>query len=174
MLKKLDRIFVITNLTVIGSMMFTMFALVFINVITRYFFGFSLNWAEELSRFLMISICFIGAGLGIREGRHVAIEFIVGLIPSKTIQKAIRIFNALIIIAFMIALTYLGLLYVESQLDQKSAVLRWNMGYIYLIIPIGALVFIMNLIATIKDYIEIQSIEDFEEKDNAVTEGREM
>lgn len=161
MIKKFDRFLVKSNYVVIGLTLFFMFIFVFINVITRYVFNFSINWAEELSRFLMIATCFLGIGIGMREGRHVAIEVFINLIPNQTIRRVIRLINGLIIIAFMITLTYLGFLYAATQFEAKSAVLRWGMGYIYLFVPIGALAFVMHLVLTIKDFMETESIEAY-------------
>ena len=73
-LRRLERAFVRLNQGLVMLMMMAMAALVFTNVVTRYLFGFSLNWAEEASRYLMIWVAYLGAGLAMREGRHVAIE----------------------------------------------------------------------------------------------------
>lgn len=174
MLHKLDKAFVTINRGVLGLMMFLMFIFVFTNVITRYVFGFSLNWAEELARFLMISICFIGAGLALREGRHVAIEIILNIIPSEKIRIGIKVFNAIIILAFMLLLVYLGFAYADSQMAQRSAVMRWSMGYIYWIIPIGSLIFITHLIAILKDFISTTMIEEQIQTEMENTDRREQ
>ena len=160
MLIKIEKLFVNINKVLIGIMMFLMFSFVFTNVITRYLFGFSINWSEELSRFLMIAICFIGSGLAMREKRHVAIELFVEFIPSDSVKRIIRIINGLIILAFMGLLAYLGMEYAGTQMAQKTTILRWNMGYIYWMIPIGAVVFILHLVTTFKDYIEPRDLEE--------------
>jgi hypothetical protein len=82
-LRRLERAFVWLNQGLVMLMMMAMAALVFTNVVTRYLFGFSLNWAEETSRYLMIWVAYLGAGLAMREGRHVAIEYLQGLLPPR-------------------------------------------------------------------------------------------
>ena len=64
------------NRAVVFAMMAVMTTLVFINVIARYLFNFSIIWAEEISQYLMIWIAYLGAGLALREGRHVALELL--------------------------------------------------------------------------------------------------
>ncbi len=89
MLRRAEQVFVRANQAFIGAMMVTMFALVFTNVVTRYGFGFSIAWAEEVSGFLMIWITYIGAGLALRQGRHVAIELFQDMLPPR-MCRAVR------------------------------------------------------------------------------------
>ncbi len=48
--------------------------IVFVNVVLRYTTGDSIVWAEEVARHLMIWVTFLGAGLVLRFGGHVAID----------------------------------------------------------------------------------------------------
>ncbi|MFS0688752.1 TRAP transporter small permease [Sporosarcina sp. 179-K 8C2 HS] len=165
MIQKLDSLFQKINSMLIGIMMGLMFIIVFVNVITRYIFSYSFSWMEELSRILMIGICLIGAGLALREHRHVSIELVIDLIKNEKLNKLLRTINALIIIGFMGLLAYLGFMYSLGTMGQKSLVLRWNMGIVYLLIPVGAVVFIMHLLLMFKDIIKPSSIEDFPEQE---------
>lgn len=162
LIQKMDEIFLKINKFIIGSMMGSMFIMVLANVVTRYLFGNSLVWIEEVSRILMIAICFIGAGLALREGRHVAIEFVIDLIKNEKLNKTIRAINGVIILAFMGFLAYLGFMYSLETMGQESTVLRWDMGLVYLLIPIGAITFMMHLILMFKDFISPESMEEEE------------
>ena len=82
MLAKLEHLFLRTNQVSIGIMMGIMFILVFVNVVTRYIFGFSFATTEEISTFLMIWITYIGAGLALREGRLAAIDLFQDMIEG--------------------------------------------------------------------------------------------
>ena len=65
-----ERWLVTANKGVVFFMMAVMTTLVFVNVVARYMFNYSIIWAEEISQYLMIWIAFLGAGLALREGRH--------------------------------------------------------------------------------------------------------
>lgn len=160
MLKKLEKGLVRINQIVLGLMVFAMFLLVFTNVVTRYVFSYSINWAEELARYLMVWTAFLGAGLGMREGQHVAIEILHDYLP-KPLRGYVKAFVGLVIIGFMGILVYLGAQYALVSWDQNSPVLRWPMGIIYLAIPIGASLFILHLVFVFKEYMQRDSIEDF-------------
>lgn len=149
------------NRAVIVLMMMAMAGLVFVNVISRYLFNNSLNWSEEVSRYLMIWITYLGAGLAMREGQHVAIEFVQGLLPPRLLPWW-RAAVGLIILGFLAVLTVVGFQFAEFAVGQRTPVLGWSKGTIYLAVPIGALVFALHLIAMFRGYINKGVIPDEE------------
>ncbi|WP_108669993.1 TRAP transporter small permease [Peribacillus acanthi] len=164
MIKRLEQGFIKVNHFALGLMMFGMFVLVFTNIITRYFFSYSINWAEELARYLMVWTAFLGAGLGMREGRHVAIEVLHDYLP-KQVRPFLRAFVGLIIITFMAILAYIGYKYASVTMVQQSPVLRWPIGLVYMVIPIGAIIFILQFITVFRDYMEQPAIDTVSDTD---------
>ncbi len=142
------------NKAVLVAFLFLMFVLVFVNVVTRYVLKFSLNWAEELSRYLMIWSAYLGMGLAMRENRHVAIEMLQDLLPMPA-RRALRAFNGLLLIAFMAVLTYLGIRYSAFAWSHETAAMQWSLGMVYLAVPIGALLFILYMVTILRDYINM-------------------
>jgi len=133
--------------------MVTMFALVFTNVVTRYGFGFSINWAEEVSRFLMIWVTFLGAGLALREGRHVAIELLqelLGAADMRWMRRAI----AVLLIAFFCALVYLGSQFSAFGWDKETMVTQIPRGIPYLAIPIGMAFLAVHFLLTFHGFVD--------------------
>jgi len=59
--RRFERYLVAANRAIIFVMMALMATLVFVNVVTRYGFNFSIIWAEEVSQYLMIWIAYLGA-----------------------------------------------------------------------------------------------------------------
>jgi TRAP-type transport system small permease protein len=151
-LQRLERGFVLLNQGVVMLMMMAMAGLVFTNVVTRYAFGFSLNWAEESSRYLMIWVTYLGAGLAMREGRHVAIEYLQGLLPERLAPYA-RGVVALLILAFMGTLGVLGVQIAQFAWRQRTPVLGLPQGFVYLAIPIGAGLFVVHFLIVLRSYL---------------------
>lgn len=54
---------------------------VFAQFFFRYFLNMPLGWTEELARYLMISIAFLGLPVVTRRGEHIAIDMFVGVVP---------------------------------------------------------------------------------------------
>jgi TRAP-type C4-dicarboxylate transport system permease small subunit len=152
MLLHAERIFVRINEALVVLLMMAMTSLVLLNVVTRYGFSFSVTWAEELSRFLMIWVTYLGAGLALRAGNHVAFEYIQSLLPRPA-RIAVRALIAVGILTFLALLTYYGWEFSQLTMRQRSAVLGWPRGYIGLAIPIGAVVFGMHLLMAIRQFV---------------------
>jgi len=153
LLAKLEHIFLRTNQALIGIMMGVMFILVFINVVTRYIFGFSFATTEEVSTFLMIWITYIGAGLALREGRLAAIDLFQDMIPPKTRRFFRALLGAAILLFFGI-LAYYGAGMVKFGWSQETWATQIPRGIPYLAVPIGAVVFGLHLILMFREWID--------------------
>lgn len=152
LLRGSERLLVVANQVVIVVLMMLMAGLVFANVITRYVFGFSLNWSEEIARYAMVWVTYLGAGLAMREGQHVAIEFLQSLLP-RAWQPYARSIVWLVILAFLVVFTIAGFQFSTFAWRQRSPVMGWRMGAVYLTIPIGTLLFALHLIIGVRDFI---------------------
>ena len=148
-----ERVVVTVNRWIIIAMMAAMTVLVFMNVICRYIFNFSIIWAEEVSQYLMVWVAFLGAGLALRQGRHVAIEFLQDLLPS-TARRITRHLVALLLILFMGILIVLGFQFAHFAWDQETPALNIPLGIPYLAVPIGALLMMIHLFFLYRAYIE--------------------
>jgi TRAP-type C4-dicarboxylate transport system permease small subunit len=140
------------NAWVLVAMMAAMVALVFGNVVARYAFNFSLIWAEELSQYLMVWVTFLGAGLALRQGRHVAVELVQDAAPAA-IGRALRLVVLLLVAAFLIVLAVLGFQFVSFAWGQETPVLNISFGIPYLAVPIGAVLFLAHLALMRGDFV---------------------
>ena len=156
-----ERAFVAANRVLIVAMMAAMVALVFANVVARYFLSTSIVWAEELSQYLMVWIAFLGAGLALREGRHVSVDLLQDALSPRA-RTGLRWIIALIVLAFMATLTVLGFRFAEFAWDLETPVMQARLGIVYLAVPVGALVFVIHLLFIWRDYVAKR----FEEPEN--------
>ena len=122
-----ERILLAANRGLIVGMMAAMVALVFANVVSRYVFNYSIIWAEELSQYLMVWITFLGAGLAMREGRHVSVQMLQDALPPRLVRGA-RISVEFIILGFLAALVVLGVMFVRFAWDQETPVMNIPTG----------------------------------------------
>ncbi|MFT6047791.1 MAG: TRAP-type C4-dicarboxylate transport system permease small subunit [Arenicella sp.] len=124
------------------------------NAAGRYFFGHSLYFSEELNRFLIIAITFIGLAYAVRLGRNIRMTALYDLLSVKG-KKIATMIIAVTTAALMFYLTYLALIYVVEikQLNRHSPSLQFPVYIVYSIIPVGffmaglqyLLSFLMNL-----------------------------
>jgi TRAP-type transport system small permease protein len=147
-----ERALVAANRAVLVVLMAAMAVLVFANVIGRYVFNHSFVWAEELSRYMMVWVGFLGAGLVLRLGAHIAVEVFQDLLPRRAAQ-ALRVAVVVLLAVTFAAMAWLGVAYVRFAWGQETPVLNWNFGLIYLAIPIGAVLLLVHLAFIAAGYV---------------------
>lgn len=116
-------------------------------VILRYVFNESLSWAEELVRYVVVWMSFLGAGMGIARGAHIVMGLAVGVLPVRFAAWAVRAghVGALVFSVFLFVaggshvLTVMGF-------GQVSSAMRAPMWIVYLCLPIGAVLFFVRLV----------------------------
>ncbi len=150
---RFERYLVTVNRAIIFLMMAVMSTLVFVNVVTRYIFNFSIIWAEEVSQYLMIWIAYLGAGLALREGRHVALEMLHDRLPAPLSRK-VRMLIGGLVLAFLGAVTVLGFQFAIFVWNQETPVLNISLGIPSLAIPIGSLLFAVHLVLIFRGYAD--------------------
>jgi TRAP-type C4-dicarboxylate transport system permease small subunit len=86
---------------------------------------------------------FLVAGLTIRHGAHLGVDFLTARLSSRA-RRAVRLVNCALILAFSGLLLVYGVRLASENRGQYSAALEWSMGVIYLCIPIGAALMIVE------------------------------
>jgi TRAP-type C4-dicarboxylate transport system permease small subunit len=162
--KQLEKYFLATNRWALILMLAVMAVIIFTNVCLRYLTNQSIEWAEEVSRHLMIWMTFIGCGPVLRYGGHIAVENLQDVLP-KSVAVAMRIVIALLLLAFFAFFVWFGIDYAERTQYQQTAATQISFAYIYLALPIGMGMSIIHLLLIARDYIlrrEFASDEHFD------------
>lgn len=158
--------FVWANRFLIGLFMVVMAGLVFTNVVLRYAFGFSIGWAEEVSRYLMISVAFLGAGLALRQGSLIAVDLLQDALPAKA-ARALRMVIVAIAFAFLMVVIYYGFAYALQFWNNRTPVLRISQGIPYLAVPIGGIFMAVHLLLGLREFMQRDwlAVEQLDEDD---------
>ncbi|MCJ8141800.1 TRAP transporter small permease [Ancylobacter sp. A5.8] len=145
---KLDRLIHIILLWAIGALIFAMMGVTFTQVIARYALANSLSWSEELGRYIFVWITFLGMAAAFQSKAHIALDFLVSLLPSKS-SHALSILNTLLIAVVGLALVVGGISLMKFGMNQRSAALGIPMYCVYVVIPFsGAMLFYFALRAS--------------------------
>lgn len=115
------------------------FIIVCVGVFFRYVLNNSLVWTEEIAKFAMVWLAFIGSPVAMERGGHVAIEII-----SSRAKGWFRLFLIFLIqVTIITSLTLLlwkGVALAVKAIPQHSTAVRWlSMIWVYLSVPVGAL-----------------------------------
>ena len=133
-------------------MLAAMAFIIFANVVLRYTTSQSIEWAEEVARYLMVWLTFIGAGPVLRYGGHIAVENLQDALPKKA-AILVRIFIAILIFGFFAFMIYYGALYVERAHFQMTPTTQISMGWVYASIPVGGVILLINWLFIVRDYV---------------------
>lgn len=121
-------------------------AVVFAQVIARYVGGSSIRWADELSRFAFVWLVYLGGSITIREGRNVCFDLLLESRKGKSWQVMFTIV-CLASAAFLVIMTYLGVLVCQTQMTESSPIMQWPMAVVCAAIPIGGVLMFFEQIS---------------------------
>jgi TRAP-type C4-dicarboxylate transport system permease small subunit len=69
--------------TFISILLSVMILIAFLQIVLRNLFATGLSWGDPLVRNLVLWVGFIGAALATREGKHISIDVMSQLVPSR-------------------------------------------------------------------------------------------
>lgn len=134
----------------LAGLLIVLAVLVVLQVSTRFIINIPLSWTEELAKYLMIYIVFLGSGLAFRTNQHIAIDFLLQVSSPKTREKLEKIILWISAI-FCIALAYYGAHLTYLVIGQSTPTLQYSMAWAYAAIPVGSLLMFFNVIAALID-----------------------
>ena len=151
MLSTFDRVLIRSNRWAVILILAAMSIMVFANVALRFLTDHSILWVEEVSRYLMIWLTFIGAGNVLRYGGHIGIDTLQTRWPDAApVARAIIFVLLFVFFAFMI---WLGTRYAMLTWGQTTPVMQIPVGAVYLAMPIGFALLIVHLLLMAVPYV---------------------
>ena len=152
-MKKISRCLDIYEKTVGTIVLLIMLALVTYQVLARFIFGSALRWSEELARYCMLYISFIGIGAGIKLHKHVGVEVLDSLLKENA-KKAGKYLVAILTLIILVVFTYYSAMVTIriGASGQLSPAARIPMWIPYVTIPVG---FLGGIIRQIEEIIKI-------------------
>ena len=124
--------------TFVTIALLTMLLLVFYQVIARFIFGSQLRWSEELARYIMLYISFVGIGAGIKYHKHVGVDLFGAVLKPKGKQILMLVIAVLTSVILVIFTYYTGLVSVRiMKSGQVSPAAHIPMWIPYATLPLG-------------------------------------
>ena len=163
-MKTFERYFLAANRWALIGLLAAMAVIIFTNVALRYLTSQSLEWAEEVSRHMMIWLTFLGAGPVLRYGGHIAVENLQDAFPAP-VGVAIRAAVAALLFAFFGFMVWYGWLYMERTKFQLTAATQIPFSWIYSAMLIGGVLLIVHFLLIVRGYVlrrEFASDEHFD------------
>ncbi|AUH64222.1 TRAP transporter small permease [Paracoccus zhejiangensis] len=111
--------------------------LLFVQIVARQIFGFSITWIEELSVILFVWFAYFGASYAARMAAHNRVSFHLNMMP-RTRARIVEAIGDAFWIAFNVVFIWQSIAFI-SRLKPfvKAQTLGWEMRYVYLALPIA-------------------------------------
>jgi TRAP-type C4-dicarboxylate transport system permease small subunit len=114
--------------------------------ITYRLLGNSLSWAEELSRWLLIGIAFVGASVVLKRGSHVGVVFFLKCLKSEALKKYITVIANLLVLASLVYFFWFGLMAALGSFRQMGGIIQVPMAYVKFNLPLGCFFMIVHML----------------------------
>jgi C4-dicarboxylate transporter, DctQ subunit len=127
----------------------------FVNVVLRYGFNYTLGWSEELVREVIIYTTFIGLGVAIKNRSMIKIDAVVQLVPK--LKMPLVYFSNVVTIIFALMMMYYGskMAAMQAATHQTTIIMDIPLVYLYAIIPVtGVTMFCRTIQIMYQDYHE--------------------
>ncbi|WP_044748172.1 TRAP transporter small permease [Bacillus alveayuensis] len=135
------------------TILLTMMTIIlFIQVLGRYITQSGLPWTEELAKYGMIWMVFIGAAVATKDASHIKVSLIEEKFPSSS--KWLTPIQNLISLVFLAIIAKFGWDALSILSGQQSANLRFPMSIFYFVIPLASAIMILHLLVQFKKKTE--------------------
>jgi len=112
-------------------------------------------WSEEMARFILIWMVFLGIGVGVKNDAHFSMDVLPPLL-GKRWGWVVRLFNDLCMGLVLVLLILAGLRFSYFGLFQNSPNMEILMAWVFIAIPVGGVLALLYLIERIR-----QRLNDF-------------
>lgn len=121
----------------------------FVNVVLRYGFNYSLAWSEELVREVIIYTTFIGCSAAVKNRSMIKIDASVQLLPK--LKMPLTYFSNFVTMIFAGLMMYYGLMMMMLQYrtHQKTIIMEIPLVILYAILPLMGVMMLIRSIQVI-------------------------
>lgn len=135
------------------------FCVVFLGVIMRVI-GSTFSWSEEIARWLLVGITYIGASLALKRQQHVGVALVIRAVPRTWCRIAV----ILIDIAIMVFIYYgfrTSLATALQSAKQYGDIIKLPMMYVKLNLPVGFLFMFIHMVYFLLGAFKAEDPQDF-------------
>ncbi|HVK31068.1 MAG TPA: TRAP transporter small permease [Burkholderiaceae bacterium] len=113
----------------LGGVVFTQF-------FTRYFLNDSASWTEEIARYLLIGVVFVGASIGVAKNNHIQVDLLYRYLPQKA-GRVMAIAVDAIRIAFYASMSVFTVQMMQKMGAYQMTIIDLPMNIVYSVVLFG-------------------------------------
>lgn len=111
--------------------------IVFLQFFTRYVLNNSLAWTEEIARYGLMWVVFIGGAMVTRRNSHIAVELLSNVMKPGPTRQALLAAVDIVKLAFIAFLAYISVTITERMGIQRMTVFDLSMSWVYAGVSLG-------------------------------------
>lgn len=105
--------------------------IVFLQFFTRYVMNDSLSWTEEIARYGLMWLVFIGGAVVTRKNSHIAVELLSNVMKPSPLRTALLAGVDIVKLVFMGLLAWFSVTIIERMHYQRMTVFDLPMSWVY-------------------------------------------
>jgi TRAP-type C4-dicarboxylate transport system permease small subunit len=127
------------------ALFWVMAAVVFYQVFTRYVMDDPAGWTEEIARYFLVAVVFVGAAMSVRKNNHIQVDYFYRLMP-KAVGRVLSTTVDVVRCLFLGYATWLTWQLLQRIGNQPMAVIDLPVGWVFSAMLFGfVLMFLRSL-----------------------------
>lgn len=118
------------------ALFWTLCGVIFLQFFTRYVMNDSYAWTEEMARYLLIGVVFVGSSMCVRQNRHIQVDVLYRFLP-RLAGRALATLIDLIRISFLGYAVWLTWQVMQRVGQQSMTMVDWPLSVIYSFVLFG-------------------------------------
>lgn len=129
--------------------------ILFAQVLARYL-GESLSWSEEVGRYLLVTITFLGATVAYKRAHFIGLAGFgarFGLLVEQIIMRGLQLLN----LGCFGLITWYGAIYTVNSWEQTSTAVQMPMSLPIAVVPLSGAIFLLHILADMTKQKQVRS-----------------
>ena len=109
---------------------------VFTQFFTRYALNNSAAWTEEIARYLLIGVVFVGASIGVAKNNHIQVDLLYRYLPAG-LGRALAMLVDVLRVAFLASMSWYTLQMMQKMGAYQMTIFDLPMNIVYGVVLFG-------------------------------------
>ncbi len=109
---------------------------VFTQFFTRYALNNSASWTEEIARYLLIGVVFVGASIGVAKNNHIQVDLLYRYLPARACRVLALVVDVLRI-AFLTSMSVFTVQMMHKMGPLQMTIVDLPMNIVYSVVLFG-------------------------------------
>ena len=111
-------------------------ATVFYQFFTRYALNNSASWTEEIARYLLIGVVFVGASIGVAKNNHIQVDLLYRYLPARA-GRGLALLVDVLRIGFLCSMTVFTVQMMLKMGNYQMTIVDLPMNIVYSVVLFG-------------------------------------